>query len=256
MIKAVFFDVDHTLFSHRLNAIPESAKKAIQILQKKGIYVFLATGRHRIEIEQLPMEEITFDGYITLSGQLCLDKNYRILYENSIHPHDIEILRNEFEKKEIPVFFIEENALYTNKHTKELEKVQASVSSEMPPIRELSDNKVYQVTLFTSREEVNKIVSNLIYSKCTGWNSFGSDVISNGGGKAKGIEEILHHYGIKKEETMAFGDGENDIDMLAYCQIGIAMGNAHEDLKKVADYITEDIDNNGVELALKHFGLI
>lgn len=107
MIKAVFFDVDHTLFSHRLNAIPESAKKAIQILQKKGIYVFLATGRHRIEIEQLPMEEITFDGYITLSGQLCLDKNYRILYENSIHPHDIEILRNEFEKKEIPVFFIE-----------------------------------------------------------------------------------------------------------------------------------------------------
>ena len=70
-------------------------------------------------------------------------------------------------KKEIPVFFIEENALYTNKHTKELEKVQASVSSEMPPIRELSDNKVYQVTLFTSREEVNKIVSNLIYSKCT-----------------------------------------------------------------------------------------
>ena len=126
----------------------------------------------------------------------------------------------------------------------------------MPPIRELSDNKVYQVTLFTSREDVNKIVSNLTYSKCTGWNSFGSDVISNGGGKAKGIEEILHHYGIKKEETMAFGDGENDIDMLAYCQIGIAMGNAHEDLKKVADYITEDIDNNGVELALKHFGLI
>ena len=226
MIKAVFFDVDHTLFSHRLNAIPESAKKAIQILQKKGIYVFLATGRHRIEIEQLPMEEITFDGYITLSGQLCLDKNYRILYENSIHPHDIEILRNEFEKK------------------------------EMPPIRELSDNKVYQVTLFTSREEVNKIVSNLIYSKCTGWNAFGSDVISSSGGKAKGIEHMLQHYGIKKEETMAFGDGENDIDMLEYCQIGIAMGNAHEGLKKVANYITEDIDNNGVELALKHFGLI
>lgn len=111
MIKAVFFDVDHTLFSHRLNAIPESAKKAIQILQKKGIYVFLATGRHRIEIEQLPMEEITFDGYITLSGQLCLDKNYRILYENSIHPHDIEILRNEFEKKEIPVFFNGKNTI-------------------------------------------------------------------------------------------------------------------------------------------------
>lgn len=67
---------------------------------------------------------------------------------------------------------------------------------------------------------------------------------------------MLQHYGIKKEETMAFGDGENDIDMLEYCQIGIAMGNAHEGLKKVANYITEDIDNNGVELALKHFGLI
>ena len=217
---------------------------------------FLATGRHRIEIEQLPMKDIIFDGYITLSGQLCLDKNYHIIYENRIHPHDIEVLRKEFEKKDIPVFFIEENKLYTNIHTKKLQEVQLSVSSEMPPIGKYSDNNVYQVTLFTTREEVNKIVSNLTYSKCTGWNSFGSDVISNIGGKAKGIEKLLQYYGIKKEETMAFGDGENDIDMLDYCHIGIAMGNAHEDLKKVADYITEDIDDNGVELALKHFGLI
>lgn len=55
---------------------------------------------------------------------------------------------------------------------------------------------------------------------------------------------------------MAFGDGGNDISMLKFVRIGVAMGNAGDNVKEVADFVTEDVDNDGVEAALIHFGLL
>ena len=55
---------------------------------------------------------------------------------------------------------------------------------------------------------------------------------------------------------MAFGDGGNDIQMLEYVALGIAMDNAGDKVKQVADYITDSVDDDGISNALKHFGLI
>lgn len=71
-----------------------------------------------------------------------------------------------------------------------------------------------------------------------------------------GIESILKYYGIKREEIMAFGDGENDIEMLQYAKIGIAMGNADNDVKKAADYITDHIDEDGIYKALQYYKIL
>lgn len=70
------------------------------------------------------------------------------------------------------------------------------------------------------------------------------------------IKHILDEYEIKPEECMAFGDAENDVNMLKYCGIGVALGNGTDACKAAADYITTDINDNGVENALKHFGII
>ena len=75
-------------------------------------------------------------------------------------------------------------------------------------------------------------------------------------GKAFGIQKILEHYGYCRNECIAFGDGGNDIDMLQYAGIGVAMGNSKESVKAAADYITEDCDSDGVVSALLHFRLI
>ena len=58
------------------------------------------------------------------------------------------------------------------------------------------------------------------------------------------------------EETIAFGDGGNDITMIEHAAIGVAMGNANKEVKEIADYITDDVDNNGIYNALKHFNII
>ena len=83
-----------------------------------------------------------------------------------------------------------------------------------------------------------------------------TDIVAKGIRKQKGIDEIIRHFGIGQEETMAFGDGGNDISMLRHAAIGVAMGNANDDVKETADYITTSVDEDGIQKALKHFGII
>ena len=82
------------------------------------------------------------------------------------------------------------------------------------------------------------------------------DLIAKGGGKRTAILRYLELYGIKAEETIAFGDGENDMGMLGLAGIGVAMGNAEEKVKKIADYVTDDIDEDGLANALRQYDLI
>ena len=71
-----------------------------------------------------------------------------------------------------------------------------------------------------------------------------------------GIRKTLEYFGITREETMAFGDGDNDAEMLEFVEIGVAMGNAVEKTKAAADYITTAQDEQGISNALKHFGIL
>ena len=82
------------------------------------------------------------------------------------------------------------------------------------------------------------------------------DVIPEKGGKVAGIRRFLEDFSISQEEIMAFGDGENDMDMLKFAGIGIAMGNADTQVKAIADEVTESVDENGVVRALYRHGLL
>ena len=256
MIRAVFFDVDCTLYSHQLNCIPSSAVQAIEKLKENNILVFLATGRHKLEINQLNLNGIQFDGFITLSGQLCLDQNFSVLYENSISEKDAEQLRIEFNKKKVPMIFVEENDMYMNFYTEEAINAQESIHLVLPKLKNPTQEKLYQVTLFDDEKIIYEIANKLTQSKCTGWNAYGTDIIPETGGKSIGIQTMMKHFHLRKEELMAFGDAENDIDMLEFVEIGIAMANGNEKLKAIADFVTDEVDKDGIYNALAHYHLI
>ena len=76
------------------------------------------------------------------------------------------------------------------------------------------------------------------------------------GGKNRGMERMLHHYGLTRSQSIAFGDGGNDIDMLRYAGLGVAMGNATDETKQAADYVTGSVDDGGIAQALRHFGVL
>lgn len=256
MIKAAFFDVDGTVYSHESKCVPESAIEALKALRKKGIKTFLATGRHFSEIDEFPVGKIPFDGYVMLTGQLCTDGKRNVIFGNAIDGADAEYLLNEFKKKEMPVMLVEKDKLYINLVNEIVINGQAEISSPIPEVMEYKGDPVYQIICYGGKELEMELIPKLPNCKITRWCPFGIDVISKTGGKVTGIKKMLEVHGIGQEEVIAFGDGENDIEMLQFAGIGVAMGNAEPEVKAVADYVTTDIDDDGILNALKHFEIL
>lgn len=252
MVKVIFFDIDGTLLSHRTKNVPQSSKQVIDDLRKKGIRVVAATGRHILEIEKLAVKDIPFDAYILLNGQLCLDQDKQVLFSNPICNKEKAL--KIFNEKQFPLQIVEENRLYINYVNDYVIQAQNALSTPVPEIGEYTGNEIYMLCAFLNEEQMMSVD----FSDCTitRWNDYGVDIIAKSKGKVSGIEKYLSINNIAKEDTMAFGDGENDIEMLEYVQIGVAMGNACEQLKKVADYITTDIHDDGVMKALRKFDIL
>ena len=256
MIKAAFFDIDGTLFSHTIHAIPESTKRTVKLLREKGIKVFIATGRSLKETKRVPLGDMKFDGYVTLNGQICLDAEENILFEVPIKGEDGAYLLDAFVNKKFPLAIVEKERIYINYIDDSVIRAQKSVNIPLLPIKEYEGAPIYQFIGYMNWEETGKIAPKIPNCKITRWYDEGIDIISKDGGKANGIQKVLEFYGMTKEEIIAFGDSDNDMDMLEFAGIGVAMGNAEESVKAVADYITTDIDEDGIWNACKHLELI
>ena len=258
MIKAIFFDVDGTLLSHRTNSVPASALRALEALRQKGILTFMATGRHISMLRQLKaLEGLHFDGVVSLNGQYCCDES-GVIYHCPLETSAVAALLDYLKAHPHPCILVEADRMYINFHNALVEQVQAAIHSEMPELGDLDrgyTQPIYQAILYMSEENLAKLPP-LPGIKLTRWNLGGTDLIPAKGGKAAGITRLLEHYGIDKTETMAFGDGENDVDMFRAVGISVAMGNACAEAKEAADYVTDDIDQDGIWNALKHFGIL
>ena len=255
-IKAVFFDVDGTLFSHSLKKIPESTMESLDLLREQGIQIFVATGRSLSEMDKMSVGDIDFDGYVTLNGQACYDRDRNPIYQSNIEDEDTEIIVKLFNEKKIPIAIVKEDDLYLNFVNEYVEKVQADITSEIPEVGEYHGEKVCQYIFYTTPEETKEKIADTKMCKIHQWNEYAVDVLHINSGKDVSIERVLKHYGFTREEIMVFGDGENDIDMIVYAGIGVAMGNAGDEVKRHADYVTSHIDEDGIKNALKQFGII
>ena len=255
--KAVFFDIDGTLLSHQTNTVPPSALNAIRQLRRRGILVFLATGRQKALLEQLPqLAELEYDGAVTLNGGYCYDSD-GLIFHNPICREDIAALLEHLERDPIPCGFITEEQSYINFYSDRVLAVHAAIHSPPLPLGDLRrglTEPIYQVLLYLTVEE--PMPACMPHTRTTRWFTGGVDIIPAEGGKALGIQKVLEHYGIAKADTMAFGDGDNDLDMFGAVGFSVAMGNAVPQAKEAADHITDDVDRDGVANALRHFGLI
>ncbi len=256
MIQAAFFDIDGTLFSHKTNCFPPGTMSALQQLKDKGIKIFLATGRSFMEASRMPWNGLTFDGYVTLNGQIDTDAEGKILYGTPLTGADKEYLLSVFESKERALLIVEKDRLYANCINEEVRRAQESVHIPEPLIGTYEGADIYQFIAYFTREEEQEILKKIPNCKLTRWYEAGVDIIPKDSGKIVGIEKMLELHGISREHVIAFGDGDNDAEMLSYAGIGVAMGNAVEITKQSADYVTADIDEDGIRKALKHFGIL
>ncbi len=258
MIKAVFFDIDGTLVSFRTHRVPDSARKAIEDLRRKGIKVFIATGRHWRVINNLGGME--FDGYITLNGSSCYVGKEQLIYRQTIPLSDVSCLLGiENGAVNFPCIFVREKDMFINYVNDRTDEVFKLLNFPQPPVRDIREalqGDVFQIIAFFGQEQEKQIMQHLPGCEATRWNPLFTDIVPVGGSKRVGMEKILEYFGLRKEECMAFGDGGNDIPMLRYAGIGVAMGNATDEIKAEADFVTRSVDEDGIVYALKYFGLL
>lgn len=262
-IKAIFFDIDGTIRSFKTKTIPENTKATLLALREKGIKIFVATGRAPFHVTFLDeLLDFKFDGYVTINGQYCYLTTGEVLNDQVLSKEDIQNVLPIFKEKNLACdFALLDGAFMNLKNDRvkwledELGDSERFIVDDNAYEKALSE-KVYQLNVFVSEEEEDKFMGYMPNSKTARWTSHFTDVIPKDGGKNRGIDAMINHFGIKLEETMAFGDGGNDIDMLKHAGIGVAMENAREDVKEIADFITTSVDDDGITYALKYYGVL
>ena len=256
-IKAVFFDIDGTLISFKTHEVPKSTIEAIKELQAKGIKTILATGRSINSIDHIKF--LDFDGYITFNGGYCLTKDLEVLHREPIDARDIESVLVYAKEKALSFSFMSEREI-TIHVTPEIAGMYAHLNLPVPKLvdmEKVDTGSILQTNIFLGPEEeqefMEKVMPNSLSSR---WTPLFADVNPKGLSKKVGIDIFCKHFGVELEDTMAFGDGGNDITMLKHVKVGVAMGNANPEVKEISDYVTDDVDDDGIWNALKKFQVI
>lgn len=257
-IKAVFFDIDGTLVPFDTHKVSVSTRKALKELQQRGTKIFISTGRPKILINNL--EDIQFDGYVTLNGAHCYFPDGQQLYQDHISTDDISRLINYARTHPFPIVFVDDKQWFITHYNSDVDTISHTLEVEHPPIAPIEQALQYPVSQMMGYwgPEHDEYIFSEILKGCEvmRWHPLFTDIIAHGNSKRHGIELIMQHFGFKRDEVMAFGDGGNDIQMLDFVGLGVAMGNAEDHVKQYADFITHDVNNDGIRHALQHFGLI
>ena len=256
MIKAAFFDIDGTLVSFKTHQVPDSTIEALNKLRAKGIKTFVATGRHKAVINNLG--DLPFDGYITLNGGMCLVDN-RPIYKHSIPREDVNNFIRYQERNPFPTIVFTEKEIYINYSNRNVESVLKILNFPHLPQKDVvkfQDTEVMQFVSFFQAEQEKQILQELPRCEVARWHPLFADIIPRGSSKQVGIDKIAEYFGIGIDECIAFGDGGNDISMLRDAGIGVAMGNATDEVKQNADYVTAPIDDDGILYALRQLNIL
>ena len=259
--KAIFFDIDGTLQTFtNPPTIPESTRLALKELRKNGVKLFIATGRPKKILKEFrDLIDFEFDGWVIMNGQYCFCED-EVIRECTIPVVELEKTFAYLNENNIGCIVAELDEAYQINENERVNKYNnQSGYREVGDISRIYEHPVYQLMVYIEEEEVeieNEFFKNLPSCKSARWTREFMDVIPKEGGKNKGIDAMLEHFNIPLSKTMAFGDGGNDIAMLSYVGMGIAMGNASDKVKAAAKYVTSSIDQNGIYEACIHFGLI
>lgn len=260
MTKALFFDVDGTLVSFDTHHIPQSTIDALTLARARGIKVFTSTGRPPQLLNNIPEVEPVMDGYILATGALCLCDGH-VVRKDVIPPHEAEAIVRFCQECGLPAVVVGTRDIQIVNRNDLVNEVfygmlKVTYNKFDVPLDEVLAQGILQITPFLTADEEKILLPHLPGCNSARWYPAFCDITSASADKANGVRAIAEYLGIDMSETMAFGDGGNDMPMLRIAGTGVAMGNALDEVKAHADYVTTDVDDNGVRNALQHFGLI
>lgn len=256
MKKYIFFDIDGTLTNHNPGGIIlPSTHKTLEKLKQNGHFVAIATGRSYTMAKEM-MKEADIHNCVCCGGN-GLVVNDKVIY---IKPLDktkaLEII-NECIDNNIGVGVMIDDSLTTYTHDKDF-------NQKCPEVQNFSKVQFMEQSNYIEFKEIHKIYigvrtgeeSQLHSLKTTGLHYaryHEASIIVEPDDKYSGILDMIHYIKGSEEDIVVFGDGYNDLSMMKQAPIGIAMGNAIDDLKEVASFITKDCNDDGIEYACEYY---
>lgn len=261
MIKLIAIDIDGTLINSKKQLTTETIK-AIEYAKNKDVYIVLCTGRPVQGIKELynklslSSPIISYNGAVVLDG---LDGN--TIYECSLSGNDTRDIMTKGNELNVTVATWFANNLYTNK-LNDLAYKYSDISGVPPMLientKDLFLKGATKVLYYDTEENIKAIETSLK-------DTFSSEVVFHTSrpyflefvnskvSKAIAIQKLCNYLNLKHEETMAIGDGFNDLAMLEYAKTSVAMGNAPKEIQNLCDYVTASCDEDGVAKAIYKF---
>ncbi len=271
--KYVFLDIDGTLVG-KDGQVPESAMEAIKQARANGHKIMICSGRSRCEMHENILR-VPLDGIVGSAGAY-LEVEGRMIYHRPMTEKMNRRLLEYFSDKEIGIFLETNDELLVNdrglrsirEHIADCEARGeaydkplfdlASPLSEVKEPEKLAVNKVLYVTTEYEPEDIKRDLQNefTVVDSAIALPGNSGELSELGMDKGHGIKKLLEYFGADLKDSIGIGDGENDMAMLQATAVGIAMGNANPILKEVADYVTTDVEHDGIKNAFERYGLL
>lgn len=245
-IKIIFFDIDGTLIDINRKRITDRMLETLIRLQERNILLCLATGRTPLTLPHF--DGATFDAYLTFNGSYCFTKEQDI-FSNPIPADDVQTIIRNAAAINRPVSIASKNRLTANGRDQDLidyysiAKLEVEVTEDFPQV---SQGDIYQIMLGCREEDYPRLLKNTHNAKIAAWWNRAADIIPASSGKGTGVEKILAHFHLDRTQALAFGDGNNDLEMLQAVGHGVAMENASAQLKAAADDVCGHVADDGI----------
>lgn len=271
--KYVFLDIDGTLVD-KGGMIPDSARKAIMIARANGHKIFVCSGRSRCEMHDYILE-VGVDGIVGSAGAY-VELDGKMIYHRPMTESMNQRLLDYFESREMCIFietnddlivndiglayvenYIRECVAKNEPYDKAFFDLSVPLSKIMEPAK-LSINKLLYVTTKYNPEDIKRDLQDefTVVDSAIALPGNSGELSEPGMHKGRGIDIVVKYFNADVKDTIGIGDGENDMEMLRSAGTAIAMGNGKPMLKEIADYVTTDIDKDGIWNAFEHYGLI
>ena len=257
--KLIVTDMDGTLLND-VHEISDENKKALKLVAKKGVKVAIATGRiYESTIKYAKELEINTP-IICCNGALIKEENGKIIYENKIDQDICNKIIDVLDKNNIYYQCFTDNTIFTSYINEWLRKYQMQEGLNIKIIessnikKDIENRDILKFLIIESDinkllkvEEQLRLIDEIELTKSFFDNI---EVMKKGVNKGSAIEDLTKYFGIDKSEVIAFGDNHNDLSMITYAGMGVAMGNAEDVVKENANFITCKNTEDGVAKAI------
>ncbi|MGN0466011.1 MAG: HAD family hydrolase [Lachnospiraceae bacterium] len=265
--KLLFFDIDGTLTDERTNTIPDSTKRALKMAKENGHYIFINTGRTLSTIGE-DIKQLDFDGLLCGCGTYILFQN-KILFQYKVPKEIQEMVLSLFEQYKLQgalegvkdCFFPNtpddcthpKIIQYRNNYIEKSGYVKYFDAENIEFVKFI----IFTGEEFPKTEEYKKIMEELEkHFEIIDRENDLLEIIPRHLSKATCIDFICEYLGVSLDDCYVFGDSTNDTAMLTHVPHSIAMGNGMEEVLDLVSYVTTPSYEDGIYLAMKHFGLI